>query len=248
MNSPFSSTSAESFCFGRACSWMCGLPKVRFRCAWMRSMSFWSTGGAPASSRAETLAWFARPASVSPAWGEKSGLNDVVVRRVDQRLVHGLGGLGAGGAVDQPRRHAHGGAAGGHGLGHHRAGADLGEVADVDVADDVRPGADEDAFADLGMALHPVGAGAAEGNSVQHGDVVAHPRRLADDDAGAVVDEDAFADYRRRMDVHLEKLGDAALQVEGHGLARAGPQRMGDAVRLQRQEALEEEERLHVAL
>ncbi len=83
---------------------------------------------------------------------------------------------------------------------------------------------------------------------MQHGDVVAQHRGLADDDAGAVVEEDPLPDHRRGVDVDLEEFGDPALQIEGHGLAALGPQPVADPVRLQRQEALEEQERLDVAL
>ena len=53
---------------------------------------------------------------------------------------------------------------------------------------------------------------------------------------------------RRRMDVDLEQLRHAALQVEGQRLAALAPQPVRHAVGLQGQEALEEQERLHVAL
>ncbi len=83
---------------------------------------------------------------------------------------------------------------------------------------------------------------------MQHGDVVAHRRRLADDDAGAVVEEHPAAQLRRRVDVHLEQLRAAALQVEGERLAPVAPQEMGDAVGLDGEVALEEQERLQIAL
>ena len=67
------------------------------------------------------------------------------------------------------------------------------------------------------MPVAALRARAAERDSVQHGDVVAHHRRLADDDAGAVVDEDTLADPGGRMDVDLEQLRYLALQVEYYG-------------------------------
>ncbi|AAK24616.1 hypothetical protein CC_2649 [Caulobacter vibrioides CB15] len=45
MNSPATSTSAESFCLGRGFTWMCGLPKVRFRCFSSLATVVASTGG-----------------------------------------------------------------------------------------------------------------------------------------------------------------------------------------------------------
>ena len=77
--------------------------------------------------------------------------------------------------------------------------------------------------ADLRMAVAALGARAAQRHALQHGDVVADHRCLADDDAGAVVDEDALADARGRIDVDLEHLGHAALQVEGQRLAALVP-------------------------
>ena len=63
--------------------------------------------------------------------------------------------------------------------------ADLGIVADVDVPQHLGPRADQDAAADLRMPVAALGARAAEGDPVQHGDLVAHNRGLPDDDAGA---------------------------------------------------------------
>ena len=77
-------------------------------------------------------------------------------------------------------------------------GGDARAMADFDVAEDLRPCADQHAVADLGMAIAGLLAGAAEGDALQDRHVVLDHRRLADDQAGGVVEEDALADPRRR--------------------------------------------------
>ena len=56
----------------------------------------------------------------------------------------------------------------------------------------------------------------AQRHSVQHAAGPADDGRLANDDAGAVVDEQPWADPGCGMDVQLEHLTDAALKPEGH--------------------------------
>jgi hypothetical protein len=77
------------------------------------------------------------------------------VRQLEDGLVAGVGvGDDVAGDTDN-------GGVGGY-VGHHdRASADLGVIADVDGADDLGAGADDDAVAQRGMALGPLGAGAA---------------------------------------------------------------------------------------
>ncbi len=82
----------------------------------------------------------------------------------------------------------------GTGAKHHRAGRDLGAMADLDVAEDFRAGADQHAVADLRMAVAAGLAGAAERHAVQDRDVVFDDGRLADHQTGRMVDEDALAD------------------------------------------------------
>ena len=85
-----------------------------------------------------------------------------------------------------------------HRLQHDRAGRDPGAMADLDVAEDFRARADQHAVADLGMAVAGLLAGAAERHALQDRDVVLDHRRLADHEAGRVVEEDALADARGR--------------------------------------------------
>ena len=151
-------------------------------------------------------------------------------------------------AVDQPRGHTGDGAAGGHVFQHDRARGDLGVVTDSDVAQHLGPCAQQHALADLGMAVAAFGTGPAQGHGVQHRHLVADHRRLADDDARAVVEEQARPQLRRWMDVDLEQFGDAALEMEGQGLAALGPEPVRHPPGLQCLESLEIEERLQQRL
>jgi len=74
-------------------------------------------------------------------------------------------------------------------------------VADRDVAQHLGAGADLHIAADGRMALASGIADAAEGDAVEQLDMVAEHRGLADHDAHAVVDEQAFADGGAGMDL-----------------------------------------------
>ena len=96
----------------------------------------------------------------------------------------------------------------GHGLGDERVAADDGVCADDGLAaEDGRAGVDRGVVADGGVALAGHGmavarAERAERHALIELDVVADDRRLADDDAGAVVDEEILADLRTGVDVN----------------------------------------------
>mmetsp|Transcript_10520 Transcript_10520/g.33630 ORF Transcript_10520/g.33630 Transcript_10520/m.33630 type:complete len:228 (+) Transcript_10520:531-1214(+) len=85
----------------------------------------------------------------------------------------------------------------------------------------------------------------AEGDPVQDGAVVPQARRLADDDAGRVIDQQPMADGGRRVDVDAPELRGPVLQAEGlvlrlHRARR--PQLRRDAVGRHRVEPLDEED------
>ena len=101
--------------------------------------------------------------------------------------------------------------------------------ADLDIAEDLGAGADQHAPPDLRVAVAALLAGAAERHVLQHGDVVLDHGRRADDKAGRMVEEDAAADPRRRVDVGLEHLGRAALQIEREILPAPGSTANGRA-------------------
>jgi hypothetical protein len=86
-------------------------------------------------------------------------------------------------------------------------------MADLDIAEDLSAGADQDAMTDFRMAVLVLLAGAAERDAMQDRDVVLDQRSLAADEAGGVVEEDAAADARRGIDVGLEYRRRPALQI-----------------------------------
>jgi len=88
----------------------------------------------------------------------------------------------------------------GDGMHHHTACADLDEVADDDVAEDLCAGADHNVIAEGGVAFPLFFAGAAESDSLVEEDIVADFGGFADDDAHAVIDEEAAANARAGVD------------------------------------------------
>ena len=99
-------------------------------------------------------------------------------------------------------------------------GADPRPFPDRDVAEHFCAGRKQHAVADLGMAIAAFFAGSAERDVLEDRDVVADDRCLADDDPGCMVDEHPDAEARRRVNVDLEDLRNAALQI-GRQLAPA---------------------------
>ena len=97
------------------------------------------------------------------------------------------------------------------------------------------------------MAVAFLVAGAAERHAMQHRAIVADHRGLADDDAGGMIEHDAPADHRGRMDIDLQEARGQALQIKREVLAAGLPQRMRDAIGLKRMKALEIEQRLDQA-
>lgn len=81
------------------------------------------------------------------------------------------------------------------------------------------------------------------GDRLQDRDVVLHHRRFTDHDAGGVVEHDAAADGRRRVDVHAEGNGNLILQVDSQRLPPLLPQPVTDTVSLQRMEPFQVKQR-----
>src|SRR5579863_9333647 len=113
-----------------------------------------------------------------------------------------------------------------------------------DVSQDLGACPDHYAVPYLWMPVFPLFAGATERHTVQHRNIVADLRRLADDHSGGVIEENAATDLRRRMDVALERRRYAALQVKPKIAAALVPQPMHQAVRRYGLEALVIEHRL----
>jgi hypothetical protein len=93
-----------------------------------------------------------------------------------------------------------------HRLEHQRPRRDLGAAPHQDVAQHRGARADEDVVADLGVAVADLLAGAAERHVLQQRHVVADDGGLADHHPRAVVQQDAAAQPRRRVDVDGQHL------------------------------------------
>src|SRR6185437_14056183 len=131
-----------------------------------------------------------------------------------------------------------------HRLDDHGASGNTRAVADLDIAEDLGAGADHDAAAYLGVTVLVLLTGATERDVMQDRDVIVDLRGLADDEAGRVVEEDAAADARRRVDVALEDGRGAALEMKREILAALAEQPVRQAVRLDGVEALVIQKRL----
>ena len=120
-------------------------------------------------------------------------------KRVGQmNLVEGVGRGrtdALAGDFDDTRLDADNGRVGRHFLKHDGVCADAAVVADGERAEHLRARRNQHVVADGRVALAGVLAGAAEGDAVVDGAVVADLGGLADDDAHAVVDEQTAADF-----------------------------------------------------
>ena len=132
----------------------------------------------------------------------------------------------------------------GNRLEHDAAGGDFAEGADFDIAEDLGARADHHAVADLRVAVAGLLAGAAERDVLQDRHFILDDRCFADDDARTVVEHDGRADPRRRMDIRAKDQRNEIGEPTGDLRTAGDPERMGDAMRLQRMKALEIEKRV----
>ena len=131
---------------------------------------------------------------------------------------------------------------------HDAARADLGALADLDVAENLRPGGNQHAGPDLRVAVAALLPGSPERHLLEQGDFVFDHGGFSDDDAGSVVEEHALADARGRMDVDAQHLGAPVLEELGQPPPPRGPEHVGNAVGLEGMEPLEVEQRLRKPL
>src|SRR5947207_6011414 len=89
----------------------------------------------------------------------------------------------------------------GHRVNHHRAGTDPAVTADRDGAEHGRACADQHPVLDRGVAFPLLDAGSSQGHPLIQGHIVANLRRLTDDHAHTVVNEQAPADPSPGMDL-----------------------------------------------
>mmetsp|Transcript_4989 Transcript_4989/g.19194 ORF Transcript_4989/g.19194 Transcript_4989/m.19194 type:complete len:351 (-) Transcript_4989:778-1830(-) len=88
--------------------------------------------------------------------------------------------------------------------------------------------------------------GAPQSDALQDAHRVSDHARLTDHHTRAVIDQDPFPQPRRRMNVHREHGGDSTLHRQRHESLPAVPQRVLNAMRLQRVKPLEQQQRVRV--
>ena len=82
----------------------------------------------------------------------------------------------------------------------------------ADIPENLSPCSDKDASSDFWMAVPSLFSRAPQGHLMQKGNIIAHHGGFSDDDAGCMVDQDAFSDPCRRMNIDRKNLGDPAIQ------------------------------------
>ena len=135
----------------------------------------------------------------------------LAVRLRFHELIHHERGLLATRRSDVVCRDAGDGAPRRYVMQHHAAGRHAHAIADLDIAEDLGAGTHHHARANLGVAVAALVASAPKRNAMQERAIVADHRRLADDDAGGVIEHDAVADPRGGVDVDLENARREAL-------------------------------------
>ena len=151
--------------------------------------------------------WFGMAVAAPPSYEQQSSL----ARRLIHRFCAGSAQPASPTPAPARRRRS---SCGGTGCSTTEPAATFEQRADLDIAEDLGAGADQHAVADLRMAVAALLAGAAERHVLEDRDVVLDHRGLADDEAGGMVEEDAAAHRHGRIDVGLEDLRRAALQIE----------------------------------
>ena len=121
-------------------------------------------------------------------------------------------------------------------------------MTDFDVAENLGASTDQNAVANFRMAVACLLAGATERHVMQNRDIVLDHGGFTDHEAGGVVEENAAANPRGRMDIALEHRRRPALQVVGEIPTPFVPEPMGEAMRLDCVKALEVKDRLEKAV
>src|SRR5262249_17804138 len=123
---------------------------------------------------------------------------------VMKQVVHRARRLWAAGLADDLGRNTGDRGVVRHRLENDRSGGDPRAVADFDIAEDFRAGADQYAVTDFWMAIARLLAGPAERHLLQYRHVVLDQGGLAQDQAGGVIEEDSAPDAHGRLDIGLE--------------------------------------------
>ena len=117
---------------------------------------------------------------------------------------------------------------------HNTARTNSRTLADGNVSEQLSVSADKNATADFRVTIAACFSSTSKRNAVQHRYVVTHDGGLADHDASRMVDKDARADPRRRVNVDAKDFANSTLNVEGQRSTVARPQRVRDSVGLNR--------------
>ena len=122
---------------------------------------------------------------------------------------------------------------------HDTAGAHLGTLPHPDIAQDFGACTDQHAVAYFRVAIAFVLASAAQGDRLQNGDIVADHGGLTNDQPGGVVEHDALAHARRRVDIHPECGGHPILEEQCQRFPPLLPQPVRHALGLESVKTLE---------
>ncbi len=131
-----------------------------------------------------------------------------------------------------------------HRVQNDRPGRDAGIGANLDIAENLGACADHHAAPHLRVPIARGLARAPERHAVQDRHLVFHLGRLADDEAGGVIEEDALAEARRGMNIGRESVRRPTLDIESEVALAPAPQGVRQPRRLYRVIALEIEQGL----
>jgi hypothetical protein len=144
------------------------------------------------------------------------------------------GGVGIGDALavlhDDLSRNADDGGIGGHVFYHDRTGANLGVVADGDIAQHFRACPNHDAVFQRGVAFAATFSGTTQRHLLIEHDIVANDGGFADDDAETMIDEESAANLGGRVDFNASKKACPVGKQAGERRKAVAPQAMIQAV------------------
>ncbi len=125
---------------------------------------------------------------------------------------------------------------------HHCTGPDLCAIANVDIAKQLRVGAEHNAVTDFRVTVANFIACTAQGHSMQEAHVVPDGCSFTNHDVCGMVDQKPVADLCCRVDVHAEFAADDILEHLCREMPVLFPQNVGYAVSLQSLKSLEQKE------
>mmetsp|Transcript_17 Transcript_17/g.32 ORF Transcript_17/g.32 Transcript_17/m.32 type:complete len:206 (-) Transcript_17:350-967(-) len=146
--------------------------------------------------------------------------------------------------ADHFRRHTCDGRTWRHFLKHNRTSSHAAAMPYFDVTQHLGSCPDQDAIANLGMAVLFLFAGPTKRHRMQHRNVVTHHSSLANHNGMCVVDHNAFANLGGWVNVDAKDLTGAHLDEVGQVRTPLAPQPIADAIGLHRLITFKIEDRL----